>query len=211
MRKLTISLVALLATVGCSDVEDHDHHDHDHHHDHGVPTTIILNFTDDASGTRQSFTWADPENDGNPNIESIVLTGGPDHPHSYALSVEIWNELEDPKEDVTPEIEEEGDIHQLFFTGSAVQGPATGEQAGALLSHSYNDEDDNGLPLGLDNKTTTVGEGSGELIVTLRHLPTEDGNATKIDGLAEDVAEGGFSAIAGDSDFQITFPIEVKH
>ena len=209
MNKLSLSLLALLAAVGCSDVEDHDH-DHDHHHDHGIPTTIILNFTPNGAAEAMAFTWADPENDGNPSIDSIVLTHDDTAPVTYDLSIEIWNELEAEPEDVTPEIIDEGDIHQLFFTGSAVQGPATGEQAAAVLSHAYNDEDKNGLPVGIENTATTLGAGTGEFTVTLRHLPTEDGNATKASGLAEDVAAGGFSSIPGDSDFQITFPIEIS-
>jgi hypothetical protein len=207
MKTLTYSLVVLLAAVGCSDVEDHDH---DHDHDHGVPTTVVLNFTPVDGGAAQSFTWSDPENDGDPIIDSIVLVGAEDGGVSFDLSVEIWNELEEPVEDVTPEIEEEGDTHQLFFTGSGVQGPATGTPPDALLSHTYEDEDDSGLPLGLVNKATTLVQGTAELTVTLRHLPTEDGNATKVSGLAEDVAEGGFAAIAGDSDLQVTFPLEIQ-
>ena len=208
MKKLTYSLVVLLAALGCSDVEDHDH-DH-HHHDHGVPTTVVLNFTPVDGGTAQSFTWADPENDGDPIIEPIVLVGAEDGGIAFDLSVEIWNELEEPAEDVTPEIEDEGDIHQLFFTGTGVQGPATGDAPDALLTHSYDDVDENGLPLGLANKATTLGQGTAEFTVTLRHLPSEDGNATKVSGLAEDVAEGGFAAIAGDSDLQVTFPLEIQ-
>ena len=56
----------------------------------------------------------------------------------------------------------------------------------------------------------TLAWGSGELIVTLRHLPYEDGTPTKTEGLAEDVAAGGFASIPGDNDIQATFNIDVE-
>ncbi|MFT5684716.1 MAG: hypothetical protein ACI8RZ_005660, partial [Myxococcota bacterium] len=70
--------------------------------------------------------------------------------------------------------------------------------------------DDGGLPVGLENTITTLAVGSGELTVTLRHLPLESDQAVKVDGLAEDVADGGFGAIGGENDVQVTFNIEVE-
>ena len=124
--------------------------------------------------------------------------------------MEIWNELEDPAEDVTPDILELAEEHQIFFTGSAVDGPATGPNPDAILTHSYTDSDANGLPLGLENTIVTRNTGTGELTVTLRHLPPENGEPTKTDGMAQDVATAGFSNIPGDIDIQVTFPIEVE-
>ena len=48
--------------------------------------------------------------------------------------------------------------------------------------------------------------------MTLRHLALQDGNKVKREGMAEDVAEGGLSAIAGegDNDFSIDFSITVQ-
>jgi hypothetical protein len=201
MRNLLPSLIVALLVTGCTDVE----HDHDHDHDHEVLTTVILNFTDDAAGTTESFEWADPEDDGDPVIDAILLTDG----SSYTLDVELWNELEDPAEDVTSEIGDEADEHQFFFTGSAVQGPATGTNDEAIVEHSY-DDDDGVLPLGLENSVTTLGMGSGEFVVTLRHLPEENGAAVKVAGLAEDVAAGGFGSIGGANDIQVTFDLTVQ-
>ena len=123
---------------------------------------------------------------------------------------QVHHELEDPAEDITPEIEDEGDEHQVFFTGSAVQGPATGPNPAAVVEHAYADTDADGLPLGLDNTLTTLGVGAGELVLTLRHLPLENDQPVKVAGMAEDVAEGGFGAIGGDNDVQITFNLEVE-
>ena len=139
-----------------------------------------------------------------PALVSSVVVG------CYVALWVVANELEDPFEDITPEVEDEGDEHQLFFTGSAVEGPATATNADAIIAHTYADEDLDGLPLGLSNTISTLSIGSGELIVTLRHLPIEDGNPVKTEGMAEDVAEGGFGSIAGESDAQVSFNIEIE-
>lgn len=212
MRISSLIPLALLFASGCDDVEDHDHHHHDHNH--GLTTSLILNFTPDNGGETLSFAWSDPEGDGNPVVDDILLSDASDHDHhdamSYTLDVEIWNELEDPAEDVTVEIAELADEHQLFFTGSAVDGPATGANDSAIIEHAYEDSDSQGLPLGLSNSVSTLDWGSGELTVTLRHLPSENGEPVKVDGLADDVASGGFSAIGGDNDIQVTFNIVVE-
>ena len=197
--------VFLLLSGGCQDVEGHDH-DHDHNHEHEVITTVQLSFAPQSGDAAMTYTWADAESGGNPAIDSIVLMNG----EAYDVSVSFLNELEDPAEDITQEIADEADEHQVFFTGSGVQGPATGTNAAALVEHTYSDADDNGLPLGLENALSTLGTGSADLTLTLRHMPPEDGSAVKVDGLAESVALDGFGAIGGDNDVQVTFPIDVQ-
>ena len=190
----------LLFSTGCKDVEEGDHHGHSHDHEHEVITTVQLSFAPQGGGTALDFTWADPENDSNPVVDDIALTDGQD----YAVTVEFHNELEDPAEDVTPDILELAEEHQIFFTGSAVDGPATGPNPDAILTHSYTDSDANGLPLGLENTIVTRNTGTGELTVTLRHLPPENGEPTKTDGMAQDVATAGFSNIPGDIAWHIS-------
>jgi hypothetical protein len=201
----SIAPLLLLALPACSDVEkDGDEHGH-HDHDHEILTAVVLTFTAD-DGTELEFTWSDAEDDANPTIDDIVLQDASD----YTLSLSFLNELEDPIEDITPEIADEDDEHQIFITGSAVDGPATESNADAVVGHTYADEDVNGLPIGLDNDITTVGTGSGEFTVTLRHMPIESGNSIKTESAAGDVASGGFAAIGGDNDVQVTFPISVE-
>lgn len=199
-----ISSVLLMSLTGCADVEkeDDDHHDHNH----GLPTTAILTFTD-AGGAESSFTWVRIDEHDEAVVDTVVLAveDGP-----YTLSVEIWNEAEDPAEDITPEILQYDDEHQFFFTGDAVVGPATGDNADALIDHAYADEDANGLPLGLDNTADAIAAGEGSMDVMLRHLPPENGQAVKVEGMAATVAEEGFSGIGGDIDIDVTFPVLVE-
>ena len=176
-------LFSLLA-IGCADVEKpHDHH---HDHEHELMTTVELVFTD-ADGNATTSIWADPENDGDPVIDDIMLGLG-----DYSLAFRVLNELEVPTEDVTPEIYDEADEHQVFFTGSAVEA------------------DDDGLPLGLINDVSVLSDGTGELTVTLRHMPPESGTPVKVDGLAEEVYEEGFTSIPGANDISVTFPVMVE-
>ena len=178
--------ILLLATA-CQDVEG-DKDDHDHDHEQEVVTTVVLTFTPTGGGGELVFEWADPEDDGSPVIDEIVLSDAED----YSLTVSFLNELEDPAEDITAEVEDESDQHQVFFTGSGVEGPATGTNAAAILTHAYADTDVNGLPVGLDNDIGTRAVGSGELTVTLRHMPLESDQPVKVAGTAEEVAAGGF-------------------
>jgi hypothetical protein len=197
-------LPLLILATACGDVDDHDHGD-----DNEVITTVELTFTAPGGDPVVTATWADPENDGSPVIDDIVLPGPTDPPAVWALSVRFLNELESPAEDLTSEVADEGEAHQVFFTGSAVEGPAVDGNAGAPLLHAYDDADANGAPIGLDNTVRVQAEGTGELIVTLRHMPEEGGTPVKTSTSAADVAEGGFAAIGGDNDAEVTFPVEV--
>ena len=199
---LRISPLFLLLLTGCEDVEGGDGHTHN---ENEVFTTVILTFSPVGGGDDLEFRFTDLQ-DGNPVTEDITLANGAD----YDLATTFVNELEDPAEIMNGEIQDEDEEHQVFFTGSAVEGPATGTNASAVVEHAYVDQDGNGLPLGLENTINTLGDGSGDLIVTLRHMPPENGEAVKVDGLAETVASSGFSAIGGNNDIQVTFPLAVE-
>ena len=201
MNLSRIAPMFLVFATACGDVENPEGEE-----ENEVITTLVLTFTPVAGGDALEFSWADVENDGNPVIDDIALSDADD----YDVTVSFLNELEDPAEDLTAEIADEAEEHQVFFTGSAVVGPAAEDSGSAIVEHAYADEDENGLPLGLLNSITTLGTGSGELTVSLRHMPEEDGNAVKVEGLAEDVATGGFESIGGANDIAVTFPITVE-
>ena len=200
MRQMAMWMLG--ATMACADVETPDDHDHDHAH--GLVTTVELDFRALSDDSVQTFAWSDPEDDGDPTVDTISLSEG-----SYVLDVRFINDLEDPAEDVTAEVAEEGEEHQVFLTGSGVQSEATGAQPDALLDVAYDDDDGGGLPLGLAHTVSTLQSGAGELTLTLRHLPPEDGDPVKTADLAADVAAGGFGSLPGDTDVQVTFELEV--
>ena len=207
LRKVqSIAFLSLLATAACGG-DDDDDHDDDHDHDdeeNEVITSVILTFTPDGGGTALFFEFDDPDGDGGnePTVDDIDLAAG-----TYAVDFAVENRLEDPAEDITEEIDEEADEHQVFFTGTAVDGPAT-DNSGAPLTHSYGDQDSNGYPIGLTNTFAAV-VGTGNLIVTLRHLPPVNDTPVKTGTLAADVQTGGLTSIPGSSDVQVTFAVNV--
>lgn len=196
---LLIGLASALLAVGCG------HDEHDHAHENEVFTTVTLTFTPSAGGTPVVAKVDDPDGDGGnpPTVEPITLAAG-----MYDMTVKLENRLENPPEDLTKEVRDEGDEHQLFFFGNAVSGPAS-NQAGAALVHSYADMDAKGLPIGLANKVT-ASAGTGMLTVVLRHMPPLNGAAVKTATSAETVRTSGLSALGGSTDVSVTFPVTVQ-
>lgn len=202
LRFLLIIALVPLAVLGCPNVENPPPPANDQE----VITTVALTFTPDGGGDAVEFAHADPENDGDPVIDTVTLTIGT----TYTLGVQFLNELEDPPEDITVEVDEESAEHQVFIYGSGVEGPATGTNAAHLVVHAYDDTDENGFPVGLANTIDPVTAGDAELKVMLRHLPPENDTAVKVEGLAEDFAAGGSAAIPGEVDADVTFPLTVE-
>lgn len=196
---ISLSLCASLSAIAaCGDDAA------DHGNENEVITTVTLTFTPEGGGTVVTAAFNDPDGDGGdpPTVDPIDLVAG-----AYTMTVTFENRLEDPPEDITAEVSDESDEHQIFFTGTAVTGPA-GEQAGAPLTHAYSDTDANRLPVGLSN-TITAAAGTGELTVTLRHLPPVNDVAVKTADLASQVAAGGFASIGGSTDAQVNFTVTV--
>ncbi len=190
----------VLPALACGHADD----GYDQGNENEVITTVALEFTPVAGGPTIVAEFDDPDGDGGeaPTVDEINLAAG-----SYLLEVRLENRLEDPPEDITQEVADEADEHLLFFTGSAAFGPAS-DSSGAPLSQAYDDEDSLGLPIGLQN-TIEASSGAGDLVVTLRHLPTVGGEAQKTANTPTEVRASGFSAIGGTSDAQVTFSVTV--
>ena len=170
-----------------------------------VITTAILTFTPAGGGSAVTATFNDPDGDGGaaPTVDPINLVKAT----TYTTTVRFENRLETPAEDITVEVADESDEHQVFFTGTAVNGPAS-NQPGAPLTHSYTDTDVNGLPVGLSSSIVTA-TGTGTLIVTLRHMPPVNNTAVKTAGAATTVKDGGFAGLGGATDATVTFQVTV--
>jgi hypothetical protein len=160
-------------------------------------TTVTLDFVPMGGGSTITASFNDADGDGGnpPVIDPITLTAGT----TYTTAARFLNALETPAEDITVEIADESDQHQVFFTGTAI---------GGTLMHSYLDMDANGFPIGLSNRFVAA-RGTGTLIVTLRHLPPVNETAVKTADLAAQVQAGGFAAIGGSSDASVTFMVTV--
>ena len=175
-------MMYLISFLACSGVKDP--HDHDHDHDHEVITRIVLDFTDSTGGTQQ-VSWSDPENEGNPIVDDILLIDA----ETYDVQVSFWNDLSDPVEEISPEIVDEADEHQVFT------------MAPSFVDVAIIDTDLNGLDLGLEQEWSTTGTGSDTLTLGLRHMPLEDGVSVKTADLDIDNLPGAWDV---NIDFSIT-------
>lgn len=199
MKKLVLALALALAPLaGCGDPGGNGGNTTE------VISAVQLTFMP-ASGLPIVADFDDPDGDGGDpgTADPIALPAGT----SYTLTVAFINRLGTVPEDITLEVRDEGTEHQVFFTGTAVSGPATSNIA-APLTHTYADMDDNGLPLGVTNTIATA-PGTGTLTVTLRHMPPELPPEKSAD-TATQVKTGGFAAIGGSTDAQVDFAVTVQ-
>jgi hypothetical protein len=159
---------------------------------------VVLTFTPTSGGDAVIVTWSDPDGEG-------AQDGAPDGPINlsadteYDLAITLANTVE--SEDKTGEILEEDDEHQFFFsfTADIFSNPAgDGNIDNGADPVNYNDEDDNGLPVGLSTKWTTSSAtaSTGEFRVVLKHQPGQK-SATS------DASTGG-------TDIDIPFEININ-
>lgn len=174
---LPLFATMLLLTSACNDDDPEPVNEEE------VITTVRLTFVPVGGGATVVANWKDMDGDGGnpPTVDNIQLKANT----VYDLTVKFLNELETPAEDITEEIEEEADEHQIFF-----------QYTGTNMTIAYNDADKDGKPLGLKNKATTTTAGSGALTVTLRHEPNKN---------AAGVASGNIANAGGETDI-ITVP-----
>ena len=124
---------------------------------------------------------------------------------SYALTIDLVNTIS--QERITTEIVNEADEHMFFFQWSQdVFSNPTGDgnvdmrEDGVLR---YNDQDINGLPLGIST-TWTTGDainGSADFRIILKHQPAVNGTAVKT---------ATSTATDGDTDMDLTWGIEIQ-
>lgn len=140
---------------------------------------VILTFTPTtAGGTPLSFVWTDPDGEGpeDPIVDNIVLTPNTE----YLLTIELAGPND---ENVTEEIEEEAEAHMFFFgwsPGLFSSPGGTGNISSAAGTVNYEDEDTNGLPLGLSTRWTTGDEANGNLRIILKHQPNSKSSTATI-------------------------------
>ena len=152
-----------------------------------ITTMTVTLVAHDGSGVVTMQTQ-DLDGEG-PNAPVVTVSGPLSSVTSYSGSIEWLNEMEDPAEDVTEEILEEADEHQVFFTAST----------GLPLEFAYVDTDSNGNPLGTQFIVAPTSEGatgSGTITITLVHEPTKPND--------------GLDTAGGEIDIQTTFSVTVE-
>src|SRR5690554_6649842 len=78
---------------------------------------------------------------------------------NYQLEISLYNDIAD--EDITEEVYEAGEEHQLYFLGSSFVGD------NAFLTYAYNDTDADGKPIGLTGQVS-VNEAASNSVGTFR-------------------------------------------
>ena len=158
-----------------------------------VITTLTVTFMPQGGGTNVELKTQDLDGDG-PDAPLVTISGSFEANTTYTGTVEFLNELENPAEDITVEVEEEALEHQVFFIVT--------NNLGTVM---YNDEDANGNPIGLDitfQTADTPDPINGAMTVILRHEPDKD---------AAGVSDGDITNAGGETDLQATFaPITVE-
>jgi hypothetical protein len=165
-------------------------------------TKATLTFSPVGGGSDIVVTATDPDGLGS---QDIIADGEIDLAANaaYTLTITLINELAEPSEpeyDITAEVEEEGDEHLFFFawTNNVFSDPAGNGNVDTRADDvNYNDEDGNGLPLGLSTDwNSAVAAASGTFRVILKHQP-ELKSATS-------------PSTTGDTDLDITFTINIQ-
>ncbi|MDX5347885.1 MAG: hypothetical protein LPJ89_11185 [Hymenobacteraceae bacterium] len=121
-------------------------------------TLRLVNTADANDVVTASF--RDPDGDGgNAPIQFDSLIMKPNT--TYAMTVALLDESKNPVVDISEEVKEEGDEHELFFVPSS----------GLNVTITKTDRDANNLPIGLTGTVATGAASSGTLRVVLKHQP----------------------------------------
>ena len=179
-KTLLLSATALLA-FSCSNDDNGPVNEEE------VITTVTTTLT--GGGQVIALTSRDLDGDG-PNAPAITVSGNLIANTTYTGTVSFLNETVSPADNITEEVEEEGVDHQIFYQLPAALGTVT-----------YTDLDLNGKPIGLTFTLTTGNAGTGNLTVTLRHLPNKS---------ATGVAAGDITNAGGATDASVTYPVTVN-
>ena len=175
MKKFSIYLMytllagALFLNIGCQKDEDDAP---PAENEEEIITDVLLTFTPEGGGTDITATAKDPDGEGVQDLEvtkDIILAPNT----TYTLSLTLENTIE--MEDITEEVETEGDEHMFFFafTDGAFGNPAgDGNLDNRADAINYNDMDKNSLPIGLTT-TWTTGDAMSDanFQVILKHQP----------------------------------------
>lgn len=152
-----------------------------------IITSVTYTLTS-VSGDVVTFNFLDEDGDG--GNDPVITTEALAANEIYTGSIELLNTLETPADDITAEVAEEDEDHQLFYVVD-----------GNNVAIDYLDEDADMNPLGLSTTLTTGDAGTTDLTIILRHLPNKG---------AEGVSDGLIGNAGGDTDVEVTFTLDVQ-
>jgi hypothetical protein len=150
--KLLMGVAAIALVFSACDKEDVVENN-----DNEVITTMELHFMEQGTSNSLIYTFNDADGPGgaNPTIDVIRLAPN----KVYNVEVVLLDRTKNPVDTITAEVEEEADDHRFYYE------PSTG----ANITVTNLDNDNNGLPVGINSRWTTTGAANGQITVTLRH------------------------------------------
>lgn len=131
-------------------------------------TTLKITLVPEGKPQTVVGTYSDPDGDGGnpPTANTISLEAGT----TYNATITLFDESKIPVEELTGEVEAEGDEHEFFFQ--------TLENLNLAITKT--DLDKNNRPVGLKARVVTSGTSTGKLRITLKHQPGLKGNTSDI-------------------------------
>lgn len=186
IKLMTLAVMAVLTFSSCSNDDDAPVQVNEEE----VITTVTVTLTDGTDTIVLSSYDADGEGSGAP---VVTTTGGNlKQNKTYNGTIELLNQMENPAENITQEVQQEGLEHQFFYTIN----PSN------LASFAYSDTDTNGNPIGIQFTMTTSGiTGSGTVNFILKHQPNKT---------ATGVSTGDITNAGGSTDVDVTFDVTVE-
>ena len=188
-NQLTLKVLAILTMSGITACrrDDLDEPPPPAANEEEVITTVKLHFHSVGGSEHKHFMFADIDGAGGnaPVIEADTLSND----SAYSVEIELLNQSTSPEEDITSEVQAEGEDHQFFF-----------QVSGANATVTYSDSDVNGHPIGLMTYWSIGAASTGHVIVTLRHMP---------DKTAAGVSSGSITNAGGETDAEVTFPMVI--
>jgi hypothetical protein len=176
-----LSIIALLFMTSCTDDDAVTIINEEE-----LITTVELELTNSADATNVVlFKSVDIDGEG-PDDPVITITGTVNANSTYQGAVRFLNESIAPSENITEEVIEESNEHEVFYISSITD-----------LTITKTDVDVNGNPLGVFVTFQTGAIGTGTLIVVLRHEPIKPNDNTLI-------------GAGGETDVEVSFNFEVE-
>ena len=163
-----------------------DHSGRTENNEEEIITTVAVTLTPQGGGANVILLSRDLDGDG-PNDAVVEVSGNLTENTSYAGEVRFLNETETPAEDITIEVSEEAEEHQVFFVASSSLN----------ASFDYLDFDANDNPLGTLFTMDTGAASMGTFNITLKHEPNKPNDGTP-------------SNAGGETDVTVTFEVTVE-
>ena len=180
MKNISFYALLSIAMIGCSD----DDTAPEVINDEELITTVILTLTPD-SGDQVVLTTVDLDGDG-PDEPVTTVVGNFSENTIYDGTVAFLDESGEEVEDITQEVIEEADEHQVFYTISE----------GLNIQTTYEDQDTQGNHLGVQITLSTGAASEGSLTVTLRHEPVKPND--------------GLESAGGETDITTSFDVTIE-